>query len=70
LIFQRIYFEETKKHLDETQWTWLAASRWPRSGRVPYGHWLPAFERLYFLSDDPGNLFDPRGCRLAGSFLL
>ena len=34
LIFQRRYFEETNKHLDETRWTWLAASRRPRSGHL------------------------------------
>src|SRR3989339_2043717 len=27
LIFQRRYFEETNKHLDETRWTWLLGGR-------------------------------------------
>ena len=70
LIFQRIYFEETKKHLDETLWTWLAASRRPRSGRVPDGDWATAFEGLHFSSNTADDRFDYRGCRLAGSFLL
>ena len=70
LIFQRRYFEETNKHLDETRWTWLAASRRPRSGRVPYGRWHPDFGRLSFYSSDPDLQSVFRGCRLAGSFLL
>src|SRR3989339_555138 len=70
LIFQRTYFEETNKHLDETRWTWLAASRRPRSGRVPCGYWYPAREFLSFNSSDPGHRNDFQGCRLAGSFLL
>jgi len=76
LIFQRVYFQETGKHLDEQLWTWLAASRrpacagGPRSGRVPFGDWYPDYERLHFNSYDPGHQHDARGCRLAGSFLL
>jgi len=70
LIFQRIYFEETNKHLDETLWTWLAASRRPRSGRVPCGDWDPDGESLHFASDGPDRQDALQGCRLAGSFLL
>ena len=70
LIFQRIYFEETKNHLDEIQWTWLAASRRPRSGRVPDGFWFTGFEGLNFFSDATDDRCGNRGCRLAGSFLL
>ena len=70
LIFQRIYFEETNNHLDETRWTWLAASRRPRSGRVPFGDWSPASGRLHFDSGGPDHQDDVQGCRLAGSFLL
>src|SRR3989339_1484429 len=70
LIFQRRYFEETNKHLDETRWTWLAASRRPRSGRVPDGYWNAGFERLSFFSHTTDDRRDGRGCRLAGSFLL
>jgi len=70
LIFQRIYFEETKKHLDKTLWTWLAASFRPRSGRVPCGRWGPDVGRLRFASHDPDGQGDLQGCRLAGSFLL
>src|SRR3989339_397942 len=70
LIFQRRYFEETNKHLDETRWTWLAASRRPRSGRVPGGSWDTDLERLDFHSDAADHRSASQGCRLAGSFLL
>ena len=70
LIFQRIYFEETKKHLDKTLWTWLAASFRPRSGRVPDGFWYAGSGRLDFSSSATDVRDVGRGCRLAGSFLL
>jgi len=70
LIFQRVYFQDTGKHLDVKFYTWFAASSRPRSGRVPYGHWSPDFERLSFYSSDPDFQNDDQGCRLAGSFLL
>jgi len=70
LIFQRIYFEETKKHLDETRWTCLAASRRPRSGRVPDGNWNTDGEGLSFDSKTTDSRDASQGCRLAGSFLL
>ena len=70
LIFQRRYFEETKKHLDETLWTWLAASRRPRSGRVPVGGWDADTESLFFSSFTADYRVVFQGCRLAGSFLL
>jgi len=70
LIFQRVYFQETGKHLDEQLWTWLAASRRPRSGRVPVGYWSTDHERLNFRSCTADHRHDLQGCRLAGSFLL
>ena len=70
LIFQRVYYKETGKHLDVKLYTWFAASSRPRSGRVPYGGWDPGSGRLSFSSAGPGSRGDYRGCRLAGSFLL
>src|SRR3989339_1898296 len=70
LIFQRVYYKETGKHLDVKLYTWFAASSRPRSGRVPCGDWDPGDQRLHFHSNDPDYQNDFRGCRLAGSFLL
>jgi hypothetical protein len=43
LVFQRKYFKETGKHLDETGWTWLAT----KSGsRLVYANWSPDTGRL------------------------
>jgi len=44
LVFQRRYFEETQKHLDEDGWTWLAT----KSGaRLVYSDWNPGNDELY-----------------------
>jgi hypothetical protein len=43
IIFQRKYFEETGKHLDEDGWTWLAT----KSGaRLVSSSWSPGNHRL------------------------
>jgi len=43
LVFQRKYFEETGKHLDEEGWTWLAT----KSGaRLVYAFWYPSVGKL------------------------
>jgi len=43
IIFQRKYFEETRKHLDEIGWTWLAT----KSGaRLVYSGWDPGDHEL------------------------
>ncbi len=57
LIFQRKYFEETQKHLDEDGWTWLAT----KSGaRLVHAAWRPGSHRLrvgaFDLADQRGDL--------------
>ena len=43
LVFQKKYFEETGKHLDEDGWTWLAT----KSGaRLVYSSWDPGNSKL------------------------
>ena len=49
LIFQRKYFEETGKHLDEDGWTWLAT----KSGaRLVNSRWDPAYHQLRVAASD------------------
>lgn len=49
LIFQRKYFEETGKHLDEDCYTWLAT----KSGaRLVNSRWDPDFHELLIDADD------------------
>ena len=44
IIFQRKYFEETGKHLDEDGWTWLS---FKVGTRLVYSHWNPGNHELY-----------------------
>ncbi len=65
LVFQRKYFKETGKHLDESGWTWLAT----KSGsRLVYAFWDPGDGQVYVdahdLADQHGNL----GARPSRSF--
>jgi MoxR-like ATPase len=49
LVFQRKYFEETGKHLDEDGWTWLAT----KSGtRLVYSSWNPGAHKLLVDAND------------------
>ncbi|MEK7498763.1 MAG: AAA family ATPase, partial [Patescibacteria group bacterium] len=49
LIFQRKYFEDTTKHLDEDGWTWLAT----KSGtRLVDACWSPGSGQLYVFASD------------------
>lgn len=43
IIFQRKYFEETGKHLDEKKYVWLATKA---GARLVYSHWSPGDHRL------------------------
>ena len=43
IIFQRKYFEETGKHLDEDGWTWLSSKA---GARLVYSDWIPGNHRL------------------------
>lgn len=65
LIFQRKYFEETGKHLDEKGWTWLAT----KSGaRFVNAHWTPGLGQLVVAADAPGSRAPDLGARPARSF--
>lgn len=55
LIFQRKYFEETGKHLDEIGWTWLATKS---GGRLAGSGWVPD---AHGLDVDAGDLEGQRG---------
>jgi len=65
IIFQRKYFEETAKHLDEDGWTWLST----KSGaRLVYAHWDPDGGKLSVRADDLGSQNGPLGARPSRSF--
>jgi len=51
IIFQRKYFEETGKHLDEVGWTWLATKA---GARLVCSGWNPVLHRLHVVA----NVFD------------
>lgn len=65
-IFQRMYFEENHKHLDEKDWTWLIKSR--SGSRVVFSYWAPDDRRLDVTADDPGLALVHLGLRLSRSF--
>jgi hypothetical protein len=49
IVFQRKYFEETGKHLDEDGWTWLST----KSGaRLVYSYWGPGDRELSVRAND------------------
>ncbi len=65
LIFQRKYFEETKKHLDEVGWTWLATT----SGtRLVDADWRPGTTQVGVGAGDLGARNAGLGARPARSF--
>ena len=65
IIFQRKYFEETGKHLDEDGWTWLAT----KSGaRLVFSDWHPAHHKLYVYAFDLGYQGDDLGVRPSRCF--
>jgi len=65
LVFQRKYFEETGKHLDETKYTWLAT----KSGaRLVSSYWDPDDGELIVAASDPGSHIDSLGLRPARCF--
>jgi len=73
LVFQRIYFEETGKHLDEIGWTWLLKSRLKASGlpagsRVADAGWSPYDRQLFACANYPEDRYDDLGGRLSRSF--
>ena len=65
IVFQRKYFEETGKHLDEDGWTWLAT----KSGaRLVCSNWYPSNHQLYVFASDLTYQFDCLGVRPARCF--
>lgn len=66
LIYQRLYFQETGKHLDESGWTWCPGSK---SGtRVVDAVWGPGGGRLRVSAAVPGVSDSDLGCRLSRLF--
>ncbi len=65
LIFQRKYFEETNKHLNEVSWTWLAT----RSGALFVNSgWNPTDRKLDVDARDPAIHGDRLGVRPSRCF--
>ncbi len=65
LVFQRKYFEETGKHLDEDGWTWLAT----KSGsRLVSSAWAPGDGQLHVDADGLDFRLDNLGARPSRSF--
>ncbi len=65
LVFQRKYFEETGKHLDEDGWTWLAT----KSGsRLVCSYWGPGAGQLRVHAGDLDSQDDSLGARPSRSF--
>ena len=65
LVFQKKYFEETGKHLDEDGWTWLAT----KSGaRLVFSYWYPADHKLLVNASDLGHRLGHLGVRPSRCF--
>jgi len=65
LVFQRKYFEETGKHLDEVGWTWLST----KSGaRLVNADWLPDHGELNVSALDLDYQASDLGARPSRSF--
>jgi hypothetical protein len=65
LVFQRKYFEEEGKHLDEDGWTWLAT----KSGsRLVSSDWSPGARRLGVYASGLGVQDGSLGARPSRSF--
>jgi len=65
LVFQRKYFEETNKHLDEIGFTWLATKA---GARLVGAYWSPSKSRITVLTDDLDDLDGDLGARPSRSF--
>ena len=65
IIFQRKYFEETGKHLDEKKWTWLATKA---GARLVDSDWNPGDHKLYVSAIDLEIQYDDLGVRPSRSF--
>jgi hypothetical protein len=65
LVFQRKYFEETGKHLDEYGWTWLATKA---GARLVTSRWDPGAHGLYVYADVVDSQDDYLGVRPSRCF--
>ena len=65
-IFQRAYFDETQKHLDEDGWTWLPGSK--SGSRVVRSDWDPGSTQVNVNAFAPDDSDGGLGCRLSRSF--
>ena len=65
IIFQRKYFEETGKHLDEVGWTWLATKA---GARLVDSHWNPDLHKLNVNAADFGYQRGSLGVRPSRCF--
>lgn len=66
IIFQRIYFKQTGKHLDEKGWTWLLRTK--SGSRFVSSCWYPVGGRLLVDAPGPGISAPPLGCRASRYF--
>jgi len=67
IFFQRSYFKETGKHLDEDGWTWLLKTK---SGtRFVCSSWNPSDRKLSVDAADAGNSYPNLGCRPSRYFV-
>ena len=65
LIFQRKYFEETKKHLDEDGYTWLGTMA---GARLVNAHWHPGNEQVSVDASGLDYQYGNLGARPSRSF--
>lgn len=65
LVFQRKYFEENKKHLDEDGWTWLATYS---GARLVIAYWYPSDGQVDVHADGLGYRYGALGARPSRSF--
>lgn len=65
-IMQRVFFEKTGKHLDESSWTWLLKTG--SGSRVVGSGWDPVDRQLRVRAADPVIASDNLGLRLSRSF--
>ena len=68
LLHQRLYFDQTGKHLDEQGWTWLLKSL--SGSRVVGVRWDLAYRELLVGADGPGAVGGDLGGRFSRSFVL
>ena len=66
LLYEAIYFSETGKHLDVSNWTLCAGSRY-RDGNVPSVNWSAEYGKVYVCWWSAGDRRGSLGARLAVS---